>query len=663
MKITKLLIANRGEIALRIMKTAKQHDIETVAIYSAPDSEAPHVKFADEAFLLAGNTLKDTYLNIPQIIEIAKITEATAIHPAYGFLAENPLFVKECKKAGIIFIGPSEEVMHLMGNKIEARNFVKNVNIPLSEGAVGSVEELYQKALSIPMPILVKASAGGGGKGMRIVRNHNELKNAIEATSREALTYFGDGNVYIEQFIENPRHIEIQILADNFGNVIHLFERECSLQRRYQKIIEESPSPTVTPSLRQKMGEAAVAICKQVGYVSAGTIEFLVDKNLNFYFLEMNTRIQVEHPVTEMVTGIDIVWEQIKIAQNEPLSFQQNDIQQKGHAIECRIYAEQPEKNFLPSPGIITDYIQPSAKNLRIDAAIDKPTEIHSFFDPMISKLIVWGENRNQAITKAIETLQKYYIAGIFTNITYLISLLKSETFAQNQISTTYCDTLHNSLIENIAEERKDASTENYWFAYLLFSLFFSSEKKTLWQQIGYWRDIMAISFLFENKILFVEILEKNKNDLKILFQNKIYHLQVLKIDGNIIHYKVDNRFLQAHITLTATGNDCLIANGFLFPIKRLDFNMKEKIFKNEDNTKAQQFIKSPMPGKVIKLCVEQGQTIKKGEILLIVEAMKMENQLLANYNTTVKKINVAVGDMVETSKILMELNEEIQTM
>ena len=663
MKITKLLIANRGEIALRIMKTAKQHDIETVAIYSAPDSEAPHVKFADEAFLLTGNTLKDTYLNISQIIEIAKITEATAIHPAYGFLAENPLFVKECKKAGIIFIGPSEEVMHLMGNKIEARNFVKNLNIPLSEGAVGSVEELYQKALSIPMPILVKASAGGGGKGMRIVRNHNELKNAIEATAREALTYFGDGNVYIEQFIENPRHIEIQILADIFGNVIHLFERECSLQRRYQKIIEESPSPTVTPSLRQKMGEAAVAICKQVGYVSAGTIEFLVDKNLNFYFLEMNTRIQVEHPVTEMVTGIDIVWEQIKIAQNEPLSFQQNDIQQKGHAIECRIYAEQPEKNFLPSPGIITDYIQPSAKNLRIDAAIDKPTEIHSFFDPMISKLIVWGENRTQAITKAIETLQKYYIAGIFTNITYLISLLKSETFAQNQISTTYCDTLHNSLIENIAVERKDASNENYWFAYLLFSLFFSSEKKTLWQQIGYWRDIMAISFLFENKILFVEILEKNKNDLKIMFQNKIYHLQVLKIDGNIIHYKVDNRFLQAHITLTPTGNDCLIANGFLFPIKRLDFNMKEKIFKNEDNTKAQQFIKSPMPGKVIKLCVEQGQTIKKGEILLIVEAMKMENQLLANYNTTVKKINVAVGDMVETSKILMELNEEIQTM
>ena len=414
----KILVANRGEIAIRVMRTAKEMGIRTVAIYSEVDADSLHVKVADESYCIGKESLAETYLNIKKIINIALKADCEAIHPGYGFLAENPEFVKACDSSGIIFIGPSGKVIALMGNKIEARSFIRSINIPLVDGAVGKdTESLIKAGKKISFPLLLKAAAGGGGKGMRIVRDEKQLREGLESTAREAEKYFGDGTVYIEKYLDEPRHIEFQVLGDNFGNAIHVFERECSIQRRYQKIIEESPSVTLSPEIREKMGETAVKICKKTGYNNAGTIEFLVDKNLNFFFLEMNTRIQVEHPVTELTTGLDLVKEQIFISAGNPLRYKQKDIVQKGHAIEARIYAEDPSNSFLPSPGKMTFYKEPAGKNIRVDTAVKEAAEIKSLYDPMISKLIVYGNNRNEAIGKLELALSEYVIHGIQTNI------------------------------------------------------------------------------------------------------------------------------------------------------------------------------------------------------------------------------------------------------
>ncbi len=341
-----------------------------------------------------------------------------------------------------------------MGNKVESRAFVKKIGIPMTEGITGDIKTLQKKAGEIPLPILVKAAAGGGGKGMRIVRDLKDLPEIIESTSREAKSYFGDETVFIEKYVEEPRHIEIQVIGDNFGNAVHLFERECSIQRRYQKIIEESPSPTLTPKVREKMGAAAVKIAKEIGYNNAGTVEFLVDKDLNFYFLEMNTRVQVEHPVTEMVTGVDIVREQILIAAGNKLSLKQEELSQTGHAIECRIYAEDPSNNFLPSPGEMVLYIEPEGENIRIDTGIYEATTIHSFYDPMICKMIIWGESREIARERSIRALREYTVHGIKTNITYLVQVLQNQAYIKNKISTKYCDEHTENLVALIEKEK-----------------------------------------------------------------------------------------------------------------------------------------------------------------------------------------------------------------
>ncbi len=394
----KLLIANRGEIALRIQKTARRMSIPVVAVYSYHDRDAQHVLQAGEAVLLPGENLSETYLNIEAILAAAKKTGATAIHPGYGFLSENPLFSEACEREGIAFIGPSAASVRAMGNKIAAREVAVNLGVPVTTGVTGEPDYLLANYDKVGFPMLIKAAAGGGGKGMRIVRTPGELEQALENTSREALNYFGDGTVYIEHFIEGPRHIEIQVLGDKHGNMVHLFERECSAQRRHQKIIEEAPSPALTPEVRKKMGESAVLLASSIDYYSAGTIEFLVDKDLNYYFLEMNTRIQVEHPVTEMTTGVDLVEEQIRIANGEKLRFKQSDLVQKGHAIECRIYAEDPFNNFMPSPGKIYLYREPAGQHIRVDSMeIKGKGMIHSAFDPMIGKLITRGETREDA--------------------------------------------------------------------------------------------------------------------------------------------------------------------------------------------------------------------------------------------------------------------------
>ncbi|MCX6269318.1 MAG: acetyl-CoA carboxylase biotin carboxylase subunit [Bacteroidetes bacterium] len=606
--IHKILIANRGEIAVRIIRTTKKLGITSVAVYSQADSDSLHVTMADEAWCIGEIELSETYLNIPKIIAVAKQTGCDAIHPGYGFLAENPLFVTACIEAGIIFIGPRPEAMRIMGNKIEARAFVKKINIPMTEGVTGSKEELEKRAHLIGFPVLLKAAAGGGGKGMCIVYKETELAEAIEATSRQANAYFGDETVYIEKFIEEPRHIEVQILGDNFGNVIHLFERECSIQRRYQKIIEESPSPTLTPAVREKMGAAAVAIGKAIGYNNAGTIEFLVDHDLNFYFLVMNTRIQVEHPVTEMVTGIDLIEEQIYIAAGNTLRLQPEDLHQSGHAIECRIYAEDPANNFQPSPGRMTFYKEPDVPGIRIDTGVTAGTEIKSSFDPMICKLVVWGKDRHDARLAMLLALEDYIIHGINTNITYLVKLLQSEAFISNTITTKFCDEHTAALASHIMGEKNAIPAHVPMIGYLMYTLKRNlkttpecCEKPNLWEAIGYWRNQMSIRMQFEEEEITVKV--PGYSEARYVFEIRgiRYHASPLSFSPNRIDFTIDHHNYFAWISENGENQAYVSTGGHIFRLRRHDI-LAESVFASGFDTHGRDsnHVTSPMHGKVI---------------------------------------------------------------
>ncbi len=428
----KILIANRGEIALRIIRTCKELGIRTVAVYSEADRYSLHVRFADEAVCIGPGPSKESYLNIPRIIAAAEITNAEAIHPGYGFLAENAMFAEICESSGIKFIGPTPDAIEAMGDKALAKETMRKAGVPVipgSDGVVETLEEAREIANEIGFPVMLKAAAGGGGKGMRMVMSDDELENAWQTARAEAEAAFGNPALYIEKFIEKPRHVEIQILADEHGNIIHLGERDCSIQRRHQKLIEESPSPIVTPELREAMGQAAIKGAKSVKYRNAGTIEFLVDKEGNFYFMEMNTRIQVEHPVTEMVYGIDIVREQIRIAAGEKLGIKQRQIKPNGHAIECRINAEDPFKGFRPSPGKITALHFPGGYGVRVDSHIYQEYVIPPYYDSMIAKLIVHARTRDEAIARMLRALEEFVIEGVHTTIPFHIKLLNSPEF------------------------------------------------------------------------------------------------------------------------------------------------------------------------------------------------------------------------------------------
>lgn len=440
----KILIANRGEIAVRIIRTCREMGIETVAIYSEADHNALHVQMADEAICVGPAKTIDSYLNIENIISATVLSGAEAIHPGFGFLSENSKFAKMCRECNIIFIGPKGEHMDQMGNKSQARETMIKAGVPVvpgSNGAIESAKEGFQIAKEIGFPVMIKASLGGGGKGMRIAQNEKEFMKVFSLAQKEAQSFFGNSTMYVEKYIENPRHIEFQILADQYGNVIHLGERDCSIQRRHQKVMEETPSPVMTSNLRQVMGEAAVQAAKTIGYQSVGTIEFLLDASQKFYFMEMNTRIQVEHPITEMVTGLDLIEEQIKIAAGFPLSYKQKDIHFHGHAIECRINAENPEKNFMPSPGTITELYIPGGLGIRVDSAIYHGYTIPPYYDSMIAKLIVYAEDREKAILRMKRALGEFIIQGVHTNIDFQYDILHDINFQKGEYDTGFIET------------------------------------------------------------------------------------------------------------------------------------------------------------------------------------------------------------------------------
>ncbi|PRY15541.1 acetyl-CoA carboxylase biotin carboxylase subunit [Pontibacter ummariensis] len=446
-KINKILVANRGEIALRVMRTAKEMGIRTVAIYSEADRNALHVRFADEAVCVGGPKSSESYLRGDVILDVCRQLQVDAIHPGYGFLSENATFAAKVKEAGFIFIGPSPEAIELMGSKLAAKAAVARYHIPMvpgTEHAITDVEEAKQIAQQVGFPILIKASAGGGGKGMRVVEDVASFEEQMRLAVSEAISAFGDGAVFIEKYIGSPRHIEIQVLGDTQGNIVHLFERECSIQRRHQKVIEEAPSSVLTPVLREEMGRCAVNVAKACDYVGAGTVEFLLDEQKNFYFLEMNTRLQVEHPVTEQITGLDMVKEQILIAEGLPLSFTQEDLQIQGHALELRVYAEDPANNFLPDIGKLETYKRPQGLGVRVDDGFEQGMDIPIYYDPMIAKLVTFGKDRQEAIDKMLRAIDEYQITGIETTLPFGKFVLQHEAFVSGDFDTKFIERYFN---------------------------------------------------------------------------------------------------------------------------------------------------------------------------------------------------------------------------
>lgn len=443
MKIKKIVVANRGEIALRIMRTAKKMGIQTVAVYSEADKDAPHVHFADQAVCIGPAASSESYLKGNTIIEVAKNLGADAIHPGYGFLSENADFAEQVAKNNLIFIGPKAHAIEVMGNKLASKESLEGRDIPMIPGtkdAIDNPEKAIQIANEIGYPVLIKAAAGGGGRGMRVVNKESEIKEQMDRAINEAVSAFGDGSVFIEKFVESPRHIEVQILADTHGNIVHLFERECSIQRRHQKVVEEAPSVAVSDELRTRMGKAAVEVARACDYIGAGTVEFLLDNNEKFYFLEMNTRLQVEHPITEMITDFDLVEEQIRIAKGEELSFTQDDLKINGHAIELRVYAEDPYDNFNPSIGKLSRYEIPTGNGIRVDDGVEEGSEIPIYYDPMISKLIVHAPTREEAITKMLSAIANYKIEGIQTTLSFGDFVCRHEAFVSGDFNTHFVE-------------------------------------------------------------------------------------------------------------------------------------------------------------------------------------------------------------------------------
>jgi acetyl-CoA carboxylase biotin carboxylase subunit len=453
----KILIANRGEIALRIMRSAREMGIKTVAVFSEADRNALHVRYADEAIFIGPAPSSQSYLVGEKIIEACKKTGAQGIHPGYGFLSENAAFARMVKAAGLILIGPSPEAMEIMGNKLSAKAAAMSFQIPMvpgTEEAVTDIDIAQKRALEIGYPILIKAAAGGGGKGMRIVEKAEDFIEQMDLAVSEASSAFGDGSVFIERYVSSPRHIEIQVLGDNHGNIVHLFERDCSVQRRHQKVVEEAPSAVLSEELRQKMGESAVNAARSCNYIGAGTVEFILDENLNFFFLEMNTRLQVEHPVTEMITGIDLVKEQIRIARGEPLSFKQEDLKIKGHAVELRVYAEDPANNFLPDIGNLETYITPKGPGIRVDDGFEQGMDIPIYYDPMIAKLVSYGKDRKEAIERMIRAIDEYQITGIQTTLAFGKFVMQHEAFVSGNFDTHFVNKYF--LPEYLSQENEE---------------------------------------------------------------------------------------------------------------------------------------------------------------------------------------------------------------
>ena len=652
----RLLIANRGEIAARIIRTAKKMGITTIAIYADPDSSSWYTTLADEAYPLGQGSLSETYLNIDKIISIARRVKADAIHPGYGFLSENPAFAKACETAAINFIGPVSDVIQLMGNKTRAKEIAEKAGLPVLQSYYGTPDQLAGLKDKLDYPILIKPAAGGGGKGMHLVREPEQFQEALISASREAQAYFNDESVFVEKFLENPRHIEVQILADHFGNVLHLFERECSLQRRYQKIIEEAPSPSLDLKMRDYITTLSVNLAKEVEYTNAGTIEFIMDHSGKLFFLEMNTRIQVEHPVTEEITGIDIVQKQIEISEGHPLLLKQEDITYEGHAIECRIYAENAEDGFMPSPGKMSLYIPPQTGRFRLDAAQQEKTEIFSFYDPLIGKLITKGNNRNEAIDFMYTALSHYKIHGIVTNIAFLKQLVLSKKFQNNSISTTYIEQHLAGIQAGIDKNKKGTGKDIVLLCGLSASTLFPKKTGDVWNFIGYWRILPVIPVELEKEKHEIFLSEITKDSYRASFNKKEYHVEIKKIEDYLLHVMINKVPYTVIFSPKDARTFMIEMNDTQYLFRRLDWLDEDVIYSEgtHGTLHASDRLISPLHGKVIQVKAKKGQAVKKGEPLLIIESMKMENYIHSTVNGKIKEVHIKVGNQVKLHDVLI---------
>lgn len=650
---SKILIANRGEIAIRVINTCKKLGIGSVAVFSEPDSNSLYVQLADEAIAIGGYNSSESYLNHDKIITAAKQTGAEAIHPGYGFLSENEDFARRCADEGIVFIGPHADAIEALGSKIRAKEIVSGNGVPVIPGYKGedqSDEKLAEEARKIGYPVLLKASAGGGGKGMRIVREDAQLMDAIASAKREAASAFGDATLLIEKYFDSARHVEFQIFGDNHGNYIHLFERECSIQRRYQKIIEESPSPALSAETRAKMAEAAVNAARAVKYNNAGTVEFILVPDGSFYFLEVNTRLQVEHPVTEMVTGLDLVKLQIEVAFGAPLSVKQDDVKQTGHAIECRIYAEDPGNNFLPVSGTVGVWVPPMEQDIRVDGGIQSGSVIDIFYDPMIAKVIAYGENRAQAIHRMQNALGDTSLLGLTTNLDFLKKILANADFKAGDFDTHFLDKKF-----NYSAELNSDNTNKFIVAGLLVDCFAREQKRELLSEIpSGWRNNFYSPQLAEyavgDEIIKAEYTQ-NESVYHVKIADHSYEATIAGFEPDELVCIINNHRLK--FTLYGTETDLYIHN------KQLgDIRLKRiPRFADGDEEEVKGGYKSPMPGEILKVLVETGQQVKKGDKLLIMVSMKMENTIEAFEDGTVEEIYVADKQFVEADTLLVKLS------
>ncbi len=657
----KILVANRGEIALRVIRAIRELDKIAVVVHSDFDKDLPFVTEADEAYSLGSGDLSQTYLDIQKILDIATEARAEAIHPGYGFLAENAEFSKACRNRKVHFIGPVPEVISLMGHKSNARKKAIELGIPVLEGVVENLDALVRNKKMLPYPVLIKPSAGGGGKGMRIVQSAETFESEAREAAREAGNYFGSEDLYVEKFLENPRHIEVQVIADHHGNMVHLYERECSLQRRFQKIIEEAPSGSISKKARDQITSAALKLIDGIGYTNAGTVEFLVDPNQHFYFLEMNTRIQVEHPVTEMITGIDLVKEQIRITEGHPLSFNQKDISINGHSMEARIYAENPENEFMPSTGRIDIFQVPEQNGVRIDSGFKTGNLVEPYYDPMLAKVIVKGKSRDDARNKLIGVLKEVRIKGLRTNRDFLIELLRSVPFKENTIHTRYIDQELDAIIAVEQENRSNLEIgELLSFATLIAlqtNLSSTYHVASTWHTIGHWRILPEIILLWDHKEYRIRYeLLKGRKRMRLHLGEKDYEVALERRDGDNYWIRINQQILKVWGS-TDRSEILLDLDGHLFRIRRTDILDRRFIRSARKNEKENNGnITAPLNGRIVQINVKEGDRVSEGDLLMVVESMKMENKILAANQATVESIQVSIGDQVQTNQLLLTL-------
>jgi 3-methylcrotonyl-CoA carboxylase alpha subunit len=654
--IHKILIANRSEIALRVKRAALSLNIPTVAIYTDQESESSWVRQFHEAYSLGSGPLSDTWLNIASIIALAKKSGADAIHPGYGFLSENSLFAKACEENQIRFIGPSADILKLMGDKLTAHHFVSGLGIPVIDKIIDTPHEISKLRHTIEYPVLVKAVAGGGGKGMRLVKSHAELTDVLEITSNEAYQYFADDRVYVEKYLHAPRHIEVQIIGDMHGNLVHLFERECSIQRRHQKIIEEAPAASLPDQVRNKLIDAALTIAGSVRYINAGTIEFLLDDTGDFFFLEMNTRIQVEHGITEMITGIDLVKEQIRVAEGYPLSFSQTDILRHGHAIESRIYAEDPEHDLLPSPGKIHYYREPSLNTVRMESAVNSGTEIQADFDPLIAKVIAHGTSREDAISQMEKALEQTVITGVHHNIPLISAILADEDYRRNAVSTTYLQERYELFKVLISTRKKKTEARELILAGTVISLFSPKRQQSSpWKSLGYWRITPRIGFIYSNLQYAAEYRIVSTDSADIWYNSVKQSITNIRVEENILSYDLDNIKASFYFVPETNGVIVITKDGLDFELRRTD-RLESSDFSlfEEEGSVERELVRSPLPGKVNRIFVKMNEKVNKGDHLITIESMKLENGILAPHGGTVQQILTSEGAQVRQNEPLI---------